>query len=292
MRSLLVLVLATSTLAAPAPAYAQPTKEACREANTRGQDLRRGGKLSLAREQLRACGSAECPNLVRDDCARRLDELENAQPTIIFEAKDDAGNDLSEVEVEMDGAPLVHKLDGAALSVDPGEHIFAFTATGHASLSRKLVLAEGEKARHEVVVIAFPPRPPVPSAPEPAPSPRPAAPSTNRVLALVVGGAGLAGIVLGSVYGVTTFSEVNQQNTDCASASSCPNHSKATSDHNAATNDGTISTVAFVAGGALLVTGVALFLTARASDSVATPALVASPILAPGGGGIALSGRF
>jgi hypothetical protein len=48
--------------------------------------------------------------MVRDDCTRRLDELDKAQPTIVFEAKDGAGRDLTAVQVTVDGKPLVESL--------------------------------------------------------------------------------------------------------------------------------------------------------------------------------------
>ena len=94
-----------------------PSKEQCVDANGLGQELRRTGKLSAAREQLRACAHPTCPALVRDDCTLRLDELERAQPTIAFSVQDAAGADLSQVTVRVDGMTLATRLDGTALVV-------------------------------------------------------------------------------------------------------------------------------------------------------------------------------
>src|SRR5580698_7948568 len=133
-----------------------PTKAQCIEANTRGQDLRRDGHLAAAREQLLACADAACPALVRSDCAHRLDELDAAQPTIVFEVEDAAGKDLTAVAVTVDGKPLADSLSGAALRVDPGARVFTFTVPGQPPVSESLVLREGERQRMERVTIGAP----------------------------------------------------------------------------------------------------------------------------------------
>jgi hypothetical protein len=129
------------------------TKDQCVDANTKAQSLRRSRKLVAARAQLAICADPRCPAMVRDDCTQRVDELEKVQPTIVFDAKDGAGNDLSDVRVSMDGKPFVGKLDGTALAVDPGPHAFTFEVTGQPIVTRGFVLKEGEKLRRERIVI-------------------------------------------------------------------------------------------------------------------------------------------
>ena len=94
--------------------------------------------------------------MVRDDCARRLDELGQVQPTIVFDAKDASGRDVAAVKVTVDGRPLAEKLDGAALAVDPGEHTFVFTVAGGALVTQTFVIREGQKARYERIVLGGP----------------------------------------------------------------------------------------------------------------------------------------
>src|SRR3954467_7734926 len=74
-------------------ANADLPKAQCVAAHTNGQSLRRQGKLAEARDQLRMCSDPKCP--MSTDCIRRLDELENAQPTVVFDVKDSSGHDLS-----------------------------------------------------------------------------------------------------------------------------------------------------------------------------------------------------
>jgi hypothetical protein len=53
----------------------------------------------------------------------------------------------------MDGKPLVGRLDGTAVAVDPGQHAFTFEVSGQPSVTKGFVLKEGEKLRRERVVI-------------------------------------------------------------------------------------------------------------------------------------------
>jgi hypothetical protein len=283
---------------ASAPATADLTKDQCIDADTQAQTLRRGGKLTATREQLLKCGDPSCPALVRDDCSRRLDELERAQPTILFEAKDGAGRDVVGVKVSMDGQPLAESLGGTALKVDPGPRSFTFTAPGLSPLTQTFVIREGEKERRERVVLGAPvesaPAPGVAVLPSTPPESPPSGMARGKVYGLILGGVGVAGVAVGSVFGLMTASAGNQQKTDCASASSCAHYGQAASDHTTAQNDGTISTVAFIAGGALLAGGAVLFFVSGSSPSEpsATSRLVVAPSVGPGAGGLLLRGEF
>ncbi len=280
-----------------ASSWADPTKDQCVDANAKAQDLRRDGKLSAAREQLHQCASASCPAMVRNDCTKRLDELETAQPTIAFEVKDSGGADVSDVKVTVDGQPLADKLDGTALPVDRGSHVFVFTVAGQLPVTRTFVLTEGEKGRREKIVLGDA-SPALGAPPAGAPSAT-LPPLANRglggqkILGLVAGGAGVVGIAVGSVFGAMTLSEKNQQSTDCGS-STCGSarHTQALNDHSSALTDSMISTVGFIAGGALLVGGVILFVTGGHSSPSSTTGMLVVPSVGPDGGGLWLRGEF
>ena len=306
-------------------ARADMTKARCAEANANAQDLRREGKLSAARETLRKCADAACPGLVRDDCNRRLDEVERVQPTIVFDAKDASGKDVSAVRVTVDGTVVADRITGLPLLVDPGEHVFAFEVAGQSPVTEVFVIKEGEKERRERIVLggASPapqstPLAPIPqgtpsAAPAAAPSPELVAPSPpsdtapsssagsrdhgglsmRQILGLTTGGLGVAGVAAGSVFGLLAISAANQQRSDCLSPSSCSMHPQALSSHSTATSDGAISTAAFVAGGALLLGGCTLFfLGNHPARPGPTSGLVLAPSAGPSGGGVSLRGRF
>jgi hypothetical protein len=279
------VALAASVAAAfalmSARATADVTKDQCVDSNTNAQSLRRDGKFTAARRELVTCGNPSCPALVRDDCARRLDELERVQPSIVIDAKDGAGQDLAAVEVQVDGQTVADHLVGTALRVDPGSHVFTFTVAGKPSVTRTFVLKEGERDRREQVRIGAPA-----DAASEVPAP---VPGTGRsTLGLVVGGVGVVGLGVGSAFGLLALSATNQQKTDCASPTSCPHVGAAATDHKSAQTDGAISTAAFIAGGALLATGGILFFSAPHSEKPTTAGFIVSP----GGGGIWLRGQF
>jgi hypothetical protein len=305
-----------------APAAADTTKVQCIQANTQAQDLRRDGHLAQAREQLQRCVDPACPGLVRDDCTRRLDELEKAQPTVAFEVKDSRGADVFAVTVTMDGKPWAESLEGKALPADPGKHIFTFAMAGQPPVTRTLVITEGEKARRERVVLEAAPA----SSGAPAPIPTPASPSaaapsgppastdtshspassqsvvapnggegmgTQRVLGLVSGGVGAVGIGLGTVFGLLSFSAWSTTKTTCGgNVSQCSDVGRGQLDRSIAESDATVSTAAFITGGVLLSVGAVLFLTASSPESRATTGLVVTPSVCRGQAGMALKGEF
>ncbi len=301
--------LVAALLCTPAVAAADVTKAECVDANTTGQRLRHDGKLSAAREQLRKCADPSCPEMVRDDCTQRLDEVEHMQPTIVFVAKDAAGNDLSSVSVTVDGHPLADKLDGAELPVDPGQHVFSFAAAGCAPVTKTLVVAAGEKGRRESVAMGggAPASPvaagtqtqgsgPNPEQPPPGAATGPSSGNgmgTQRILGLTSAGLGVLGVAVGSIFGLMASSAWSAQKTDCASAADCPRHDQAVSDHSRMSTDATISTVGFVAGGVLLAAGAALFFTAPGATAPSQARLVVSPApVGREGGALTLVGRF
>jgi hypothetical protein len=277
------------------------TKDQCVDANGAGQELRRIGKLSAAREQLSSCASASCPAIVRDDCARRLDELEKVQPTIAFQVKDASGADRSDVRVTMDGNLLTERLDGSALPVDMGEHVFRFEVAGQPPVTRTLILTEGEKSRRERVSLgtAASTKPASGTLPQTSPPSqdgstpptsdtdtamsRDGARQTQKILGLVAGGVGIASAGVGVAFGVIASSQWSSAQRECPTRSECV--PKAMSTRNDAVASATVSTVSFIAGGILVATGVTLFLTAPKANQ-ATVGLTLTP------GGVSLAGTL
>jgi hypothetical protein len=167
-----------------------PTTADCLSANEHSIQLRADHKLRDARAQLLICAAASCPADIRNACMQRVAKVNDAIPTVVFEVKDANDNELTAVTVTMDGQPLVARLEGTAISLDPGEHVFGFEAAEQPRVEKRLVIHEGEKDRRERVIVGaaaappasgvapapaptMPPAPPPPVAPPPAPSPPP-----------------------------------------------------------------------------------------------------------------------
>ena len=278
-----------------------PTKAQCVDANAKAQELRRESKLAAARAQLESCMDPGCPAMVRSDCTARLDELERAQPTLVLDVKDRSGNDLADVKVTVDGAPLAQKLDGTAIRFDPGQHAFGFDAPGFEPLAKTFILKETEKGRRERIVLkrvaaAVSGTEPGRSVGADVETSLGGEPShglgAQRWLGIVAGGVGLAGIATGAVFGLMASSEWSAQQSACGSSTSCPDHDGAVTHHTNMTTDGTISTWSFIAGGALVAGGALLFLTAPRRYTPASSALVVSPGGGPRSVSLSLTGRF
>jgi hypothetical protein len=274
---------------APRPALADDA--ACIAGAEQSLASRKEGKLHEALRQLATCAAAGCPAEVKAECARRIAEVDAAMPTLILAAKDGAGNDLHDVKVSMDGAPLLATLDGRPVAIDPGAHTFRFELAGQAPVEKNLVLLEGDKDRRESVVIgpvvAHPPEQP-PATPPPSPGW-----STGRVVGLIVGGAGVVGLGVGAIFGAFALSSQNREKSDCPDPSCSPlGRKQASADYDTAKSDATGSTIAFVAGGALVAAGAVLWLTAPRSEGAPepTPRLGLAPALR--GSGVRLVGEF
>ena len=216
---------------------------------------------------------------MRDDCTRQLDALEQVQPTIVFDAKDRSGADLSAIRVKVDGRQVAEKLDGTPLQVDRGEHSFTFEADGQPPVTLTLLIKEGEKGRRVSVAMGGGVGPVGGTRAGGGDSggsagdrpPPPAAPSTQKTLGLVAGGAGIVGLGIGTIFGILAASKWSSTKSECAGAVSCPNYTQAAADHGTTVSDATVSTVSFVAGGALLAAGAALFFTAPSPRGDKTP---------------------
>ena len=248
------------TLAAM-PALADLTKDQCVDANGKAQDARREGRFTEARTLLQSCANASCPKIVTSDCTTRLDELDRAQPTVVFDARDAAGNDLSAVKVTVDGRPLADKLAGMALAVDPGRHTFTFEAAGQPVVTQELVLSEREQGRQVTVVIGRPLAASSTTAAVDEPAPHGI---SRRTVGLIVGGVGVGAVITGAVFGLLASSAKSDYQNNCGShIGAPPNQCNATgvSGHDDASTKAALSTGFFIGGGVLAAAGAVLWFT-------------------------------
>ena len=290
----------TATQPAATPPKDPPTKDQCITANENGQTLRQGGKLREARALLLVCVDPRCPDLVRDDCSERLNELDRSIPTIVFSAKGAADADLATVKVTMDGAPFTERLDGSPIAVDPGEHTFEFSTEGFRTQRKVFVIGEGAKGRREE--ISFAPEAPAtpalvtpPIEPQPAVLPPPSG-DTQRIVSYALGGAGVVALGLGIFFGLRAQSTYDDSSPHCPNASgSCdPEGVQLGKD---AHDQATASTIGFIAGGALLAGAVALFFTAPSGSASRPPAsawrnVKLRPTASASGAGLGIGGAW
>jgi hypothetical protein len=194
-------------------------------------------------------------------------EVNAAMPTIVFEVRDPAGNDLSAVSVTMDGQPLVGRLEGTALSIDPGEHSFVFVSQETEPVNKRWVIREGEKGRREKVILGGeliePPRAAEAHSPKPervdpaAPADTAMSASTLRTIGIVTGGLGVVAI------GIAIGEQVTAKNRDSHSQNAAEERADQAfihALHEQAVQAQTYAIVFGVVGTAAVVTGMYLWL--------------------------------
>lgn len=122
-------------------------KVKCANAYEQAQRTRNEGLFRASRENLLICADDLCPPVLRNECVKWLGEVDAAMPTVLIVAKDAAGNEVSDVTVVVDGTKLLDHLDGKALPVDPGVHLFKFKREGNHTVEQKVLIREAEKRR-------------------------------------------------------------------------------------------------------------------------------------------------
>jgi len=315
MLARLLSIASIASIAQHSTALAEPTTSDCLGANDRSIALRNRHQLRAARSQLLICASASCPQDIRDECVRRVAEVNAQLPTIVFEAKDTEGNDLSAVAVTLDGHPWVDHLDGTALSLDPGEHLFGFKTQSGPALTRRWIIREGEKGRREPVVLGPVQPGPVPTSRLTPPPPRlsyepPARGSsrsshepvpetgsshgTQRVIGVIVGGLGVAGLGVALYELIVAHSRAAKSQ---SAADSLDSNVKDTSHayYEQATQAQTYAIIFGAAGAVAVGAGLVLFITGM-SDSDTQETAAASQRIVPSfgsdGGGLHYVAKF
>jgi hypothetical protein len=174
------------------------SKQLCSSAYELAQVSMREGKLLEAQKDLIYCGSSKCPNVMHRDCERWLSDVNVSIPTVVFQLETSSGPTPVTATVLIDGGDSM-SINGRALSVNPGRHDVTFSAPGLRTTSKSFVFSEGEKLRHEVVVLDPIPaasrdrndvRPKPAARPEQRPGVRVTFPIVSASTAAVVGSVG------------------------------------------------------------------------------------------------------
>lgn len=221
--------------------------------------------------------------------------------------------------VKRDGFLLGDGALGVPIAVDPGEHVIEASATGFttwrsnvtigAVADKKVVeIPALEKAPQGAEPVVAPPAgttQPAPAAsrstpePEQPPPPSDSASNTLRTLGFVGVGVGLAGIAVGTVFGVLTLGDASDAEGD---PNLCPQKrcSQAGLDKvDAAETKALISTLGLAVGGAAAAAGVVMLVMSGKRTAPSTGATTAPQVSAtvggmvgPRGGGLTVGGSF
>lgn len=131
---------------APAVHAQDDDVKACAEAYEQAQVNRNSGKLRESEDQLRVCVRDVCPDFVKVDCGQWLSDVRREMPSVILMVTDGSGNEITDVQVTLDGTVLSGSLDGRAFEVNPGPHEFTFERAD-AKRAERVSIRQGEKNR-------------------------------------------------------------------------------------------------------------------------------------------------
>lgn len=173
--------------------------------------------------------------------------------------------ELAGARLTLDERELAPDELAAPIVVEAGTHEVVVVMDGQPPAVHAIEARDGEIVE---LVLPAPQREPAPS---PAPSPTSPAPneglSAQETAAIVVGGVGAVGLVLGAVFGALALSDKSSSDELCSENDVC--HPEGIELRDQAATKATISTATFVVGGAAAAAAIVLAATAPSSDEVA-----------------------
>ncbi len=211
-------------------------------------------------------------------------------------------SDVAGLEVKRDGIVVGRAEYGSAIPVDPGVHVIEARAPGKVPWTTNTEVAAKQADAKVTVAMADAPAPAPPSpvatpqANRPATLESSATPeqpasttgSTQRAIGIATLGVGVAGVAVGTVFGLVAISKNNEalQPKNCSTSTKCfaPGLSLTSDAKDAAT----VSTIGFAAGAAAVVGGAVLWLTAPAARTTSIGIRVV-PVVAPAYGGVSVA---
>jgi hypothetical protein len=190
--------------------------------------------------------------------------------------------------IELDGRAVARAEWGVATPIDPGPHKIQITAPGRLPATRDLSF--DRVAAQKTIDI-----PELERQPEPVGGADEGASRGNgqRIAGFVVGGVGLVGLALGTVFGLSASSKNDDAARHCRDGNLCD--SEGIRLDKEGRDAATLSTIAFIAGGTLVAGGLVLVLTApsgreKSSAPVQTGSLGVRGT--PGGASLTLGATF
>jgi len=207
----------------------------------------------------RAQGSAERESVARE----RASQLEPQLSYLTIVQWKGQG-----VSITRNGEPVDPAMLDTPMPVDPGEHTIVAASPGKREWSTKVTVGpNGQRA--SVTIPILPDEPITQVAAQPAPAKADEGVSTKsdgttqRWLAVGAGVIGVAGIVTGTIFGLSASSKWDDAQ-QCKDDPSCDNAGSLSDD---ASSAGTVSTVAFIIGGVGIAGGLVLWFTAPDAES-------------------------
>jgi hypothetical protein len=201
------------------------------------------------------------------------------------------------LEIKRNGKTVGAGQWGIGVPMDPGAVALEATAPGRAPW-KITVQIEPRPGTIAVTVPALGEAPVAPGAPAASTAAEPTEPAAGwpaqRTAGLVVGGVGIAGLVVGSIFGAKALGKGSASTPYCPSATPDRCTAAGVMLRDDALTFAHVSTASLVLGGAAVAAGTILFLTApsRRPAKSGDVRWEARPLVGLGGGGLLLNGRW
>jgi hypothetical protein len=186
-----------------------------------------------------------------------------------------AASNVDGADVALDGAPLGKTPFAEPVVVGEGRHQLTISKPGYLPATKVVDIAGSDNLT--IRLDLTPEAPVLPSTPVVHDSP-------SYTVAAVGGAFAVAGIAVGTVFGVLAMNNKSSLGSECSAAKVCP--SSAQGDIDAFSRNGTISTIGFGVGAAGLVLGGYFFFHEHAKGDAPQSTSLA-PWIGPGAGGVA-----
>lgn len=201
----------------------------------------------------------------QEEATRRAKALEGRLSKLVITVA--PSNQAGIIEVRRDGQVIGQALWGSAIPVDPGEHTIEATAPGKRPWAEKAVVPD-KPGNMTVTVSLLEPTAVVPDKVIKAEE----VPwwNTQRKVGVAIGATGIAGVIVGGVFGALVGSKKSGSVDQCRPAQPNVCSQQGVDLRNTAYAYANVSNVAFAVGGAAVVGGVVLFLTAPPGGTTRT----------------------
>lgn len=208
-------LLSCLVVLAPSVANAAPSMRACVDAYESTQTAMRHGQLLRARDSLAVCLDGACAQALRRDCAEWLKDVEERTPSVVVECVS-SGVSVRDVRLTVDGVVRESGIDGRAIELDPGRHVFSVEPRDAAPVVTEAIVREGEKRK--LVRIELPSTRPEPPPPSTRTEQRRPVPWTVYAGA-GVGAVAAAGFTVFAAWGTSGKSDLEACKPECSASS-------------------------------------------------------------------------
>jgi hypothetical protein len=194
-------------------------KERCADSYVKAQELQRASQLKAAAAEFVRCQQPECGEVVTAECTRLYEQVVAQTPSVVFALYGRKREELRTAQVYLNGELVLEKLEGAAISLDPGVHKFRFEAAGYPPKEQEVTVRRGDRDRLiEVPLVKEEAPPPTPAG---AAAEAPSRPLRIPLVSYVLAGGAVAAFGTGTALLLSGKASYGDLEDNCGTQGLC-----------------------------------------------------------------------